>query len=300
MLLEGKKLLVTGVLMDSSIAFHVAKLAQEQGAEVVLTSFGRTMKITQTIAKRLPDDAARGRARRHQPGAPRHPRRAAAASTSTASTACCTRSASPRRAPSTSSRAPGRTSSTAMQVSAYSLKAARRGGPAADVRGRQRRRAHLRRQVRLAGLRLDGRGQGGVRVDEPLPRPRPRPEGRSAATSSRPARSAPPRPSRSPASSSSRRSGTTAPRSAGTSTTRCPPPRPARPCCPTGSPPRPARSSTSTAACTRWGSSSAVSFWRPRKGTAHGFSSRGPRGRKQRREEAGSSTSSPGPGCSAP
>ncbi|WP_270889371.1 enoyl-ACP reductase FabI [Pedococcus sp. 5OH_020] len=54
MLLEGKKLLVTGVLMDSSIAFHVAKLAQEQGAEVVLTSFGRTMRITQTIAKRLP------------------------------------------------------------------------------------------------------------------------------------------------------------------------------------------------------------------------------------------------------
>jgi enoyl-[acyl-carrier protein] reductase I len=54
MLLEGKKLLVTGVLMDSSIAFHVAKLAQEQGAQVVLSSFGRTMKITSTIAKRLP------------------------------------------------------------------------------------------------------------------------------------------------------------------------------------------------------------------------------------------------------
>ncbi|WP_353509482.1 enoyl-ACP reductase FabI [Intrasporangium sp.] len=53
-ILEGKKLLVTGVLMDSSIAFHVAKIAQEQGAEVVLTSFGRTMKITRTIAKRLP------------------------------------------------------------------------------------------------------------------------------------------------------------------------------------------------------------------------------------------------------
>ena len=54
MLLEGKKLLVTGVLMDSSIAFHVARFAQEQGAEVVLTSFGRTMKITSAIAKRLP------------------------------------------------------------------------------------------------------------------------------------------------------------------------------------------------------------------------------------------------------
>jgi meromycolic acid enoyl-[acyl-carrier-protein] reductase len=53
-LLEGKKILVTGVLMDSSIAFHVARLAQEEGAEVVLTSFGRTMKITKTIAKRLP------------------------------------------------------------------------------------------------------------------------------------------------------------------------------------------------------------------------------------------------------
>lgn len=53
-ILDGKKLLVTGVLMDSSIAFHVARIAQEEGAEVVLTSFGRTMKITQAIARRLP------------------------------------------------------------------------------------------------------------------------------------------------------------------------------------------------------------------------------------------------------
>jgi len=53
-ILEGKRLLITGVLMDSSIAFHVAKLAQAEGAQVVLTSFGRTMRITQTIAKRLP------------------------------------------------------------------------------------------------------------------------------------------------------------------------------------------------------------------------------------------------------
>jgi len=54
MLLQGKKLLITGVLKDTSIAFHVAKLAQEEGAEVVLTSFGRAMKITQAVAKRLP------------------------------------------------------------------------------------------------------------------------------------------------------------------------------------------------------------------------------------------------------
>ena len=54
MLLQGKKLLVTGVLLDTSIAFHVARLAQEQGAEVVLTSFGRQMKLTAAMAKRLP------------------------------------------------------------------------------------------------------------------------------------------------------------------------------------------------------------------------------------------------------
>jgi len=53
-LLEGKKILVTGVLTDSSIAFHVARLAQQEGAEVVLTSFGRQMRITSTIARRLP------------------------------------------------------------------------------------------------------------------------------------------------------------------------------------------------------------------------------------------------------
>ncbi len=57
MLMDGKKLLITGVLMDSSIAFHVARLAQEQGAEVVLTSFGRTFKITQAISRRLPQPA---------------------------------------------------------------------------------------------------------------------------------------------------------------------------------------------------------------------------------------------------
>src|SRR5205823_912068 len=54
MLLDGRRILVTGVLNDSSIAFGVAKLAQEEGAEVVLTSFGRVMSLTQRVAKRLP------------------------------------------------------------------------------------------------------------------------------------------------------------------------------------------------------------------------------------------------------
>lgn len=56
-LLEGKTILVTGVLMDTSIAFHVARIAQEEGATLVLTSFGRMMKITQAIARRLPKSA---------------------------------------------------------------------------------------------------------------------------------------------------------------------------------------------------------------------------------------------------
>jgi len=56
-LLAGKKLLITGVLTDSSIAFHAARLAQSEGAEVVLTSFGRQMKLTQAFAKRLPSPA---------------------------------------------------------------------------------------------------------------------------------------------------------------------------------------------------------------------------------------------------
>lgn len=56
-ILEGKRILVTGVLTESSIAFSAARLAQEQGAEVILSSFGRQMKITSIIAERLPKPA---------------------------------------------------------------------------------------------------------------------------------------------------------------------------------------------------------------------------------------------------
>src|SRR6266540_3493108 len=54
MLLEGKRLLITGVLTRDSIAYSVAEAAQEQGAELVLTSFGRAMSLTEKSAKRLP------------------------------------------------------------------------------------------------------------------------------------------------------------------------------------------------------------------------------------------------------
>ncbi|MBW3639356.1 MAG: enoyl-ACP reductase FabI [Actinobacteria bacterium] len=57
-LLKGKRLLVTGVLTDRSIAFSVARLAAEQGATVVLSSFGRGAGITARIAKRLPGSPA--------------------------------------------------------------------------------------------------------------------------------------------------------------------------------------------------------------------------------------------------
>ena len=53
MFLADKRILVTGVLNDASMAFHVARRAQEEGAEVVLTSFGRAMSLTQRAARRL-------------------------------------------------------------------------------------------------------------------------------------------------------------------------------------------------------------------------------------------------------
>ncbi|CAN2196987.1 FabI Enoyl-[acyl-carrier-protein] [Candidatus Nanopelagicaceae bacterium] len=56
-ILEGKNILVTGVLTDGSIAFHIARLAQEEGANVVLTGFGRGLSLTTRIAGRLPKPA---------------------------------------------------------------------------------------------------------------------------------------------------------------------------------------------------------------------------------------------------
>jgi enoyl ACP reductase len=55
-ILDGKRLLVTGVLTDASIAFHVARIAQQEGATVVLTGFGR-LSLVERIAKRLPQPA---------------------------------------------------------------------------------------------------------------------------------------------------------------------------------------------------------------------------------------------------
>ena len=53
-LLTGKKLLITGVLTDRSIAYSVARRAHEEGAEIVLTGFGRGLRLTERMAQRLP------------------------------------------------------------------------------------------------------------------------------------------------------------------------------------------------------------------------------------------------------
>ena len=176
-LLDGKRILVTGVLMDSSIAFHVAKLAQEEGAEVVLTSFGRAMKITQAVAKRLPStpqvieldasnaedfDCLAGRVREHVDRldgvlhsigyAPEAALGGNFLQTEWADVA------------------------TAVQISAYSLKALAVGAKPLMPSGGSVVGLTLRRHGRLAQVRLDGRREGRLRVDRALPRPRPRPD----------------------------------------------------------------------------------------------------------------------------
>jgi enoyl-[acyl-carrier protein] reductase I len=54
MLLEGKRLLITGITTDDSIAFAAARVAQEQGADIVVTNFGRAMRLTERAVQRLP------------------------------------------------------------------------------------------------------------------------------------------------------------------------------------------------------------------------------------------------------
>ncbi|HEY8092447.1 MAG TPA: SDR family oxidoreductase, partial [Acidimicrobiales bacterium] len=56
-LLDGKRIVITGVLTDASIAFGVAKLAQEEGAEVILTGAGRGLSLTRRTARKLPTEA---------------------------------------------------------------------------------------------------------------------------------------------------------------------------------------------------------------------------------------------------
>ena len=67
-LLEGKKVLVTGVLDRRSIAYSAARLAQEQGAEIVLSGFGRARSLTERTARRLDPEPPHPRTRCKQAG----------------------------------------------------------------------------------------------------------------------------------------------------------------------------------------------------------------------------------------
>jgi len=53
-LLDGKKIVITGVLTDASLAYGVAELAQNEGADIVLTSAGRALSLTERTARKLP------------------------------------------------------------------------------------------------------------------------------------------------------------------------------------------------------------------------------------------------------
>ena len=257
-ILEGKRLLVTGVLMDSSIAFHVARIAQQEGATVVLSSYGRASRITAAIAKRLPRSRTGHRAGRDldrgpggAAGAPRRARRR------------------PRRCAALHRFRPrirARRELPQHHLGGRRHRGARVGvlpqgpgrrGAAADAAGRFGGGAHLRCDGCLAQVRLDGGGQGGLRVHRALPRPRPRPAGDPGQPGRGRTLENDRRQGDSRFLASSRTSGRRGPLSAGTSPIPRPPPRRAPRCSRTGSRRPPARSCTSTAACTRWAPSPA-------------------------------------------
>ncbi|MEY4347997.1 MAG: hypothetical protein RIS43_416, partial [Actinomycetota bacterium] len=56
-ILQGKRILVTGVITEKSIAYEVARLAQQEGATVILTGFGRGLSLTTKVAAKLPNPA---------------------------------------------------------------------------------------------------------------------------------------------------------------------------------------------------------------------------------------------------
>ena len=68
-ILEGKNILVAGVTLDTSIGFHVAKIAQAEGATVVVSNFGRAMSLTRRTARKLASDCSGDQEARPGPAA---------------------------------------------------------------------------------------------------------------------------------------------------------------------------------------------------------------------------------------
>ncbi len=124
-ILDGKRILVAGVTLDSSIGFATAKVAQEQGATVLISNFGRALEHHQTDRQTPADRASGARARRHRTRTIWPRCRMPSASTSTASTASCTRSPTATRRRILGGKfldGPWDDVAQAVHVSAYSLK----------------------------------------------------------------------------------------------------------------------------------------------------------------------------------
>ena len=255
MILEGKKLLITGVLNHSSIAFATAQVAQEQGAEIMLTSFGRAMRVTERAAKRLPKppeilelditDPAHLESLTAELDRRWGSLDGVVHAIAFAPESCLGGNFLDSRWDDVS------TALARVDLLAQSVG----GGRRAAYEGARRidRRPHVRRAASVASVRLDGRGQGGTsrrrrgtsRVTSAPPV--------SASTWWPPAQSARSLLAGSPGSQSSRTCGPNGRLWVGMSPRRSPSPAPARRCCPTGSRLRPARSCMWTAASTRSG-----------------------------------------------
>lgn len=74
-ILEGKNILVAGVTMNTSIGYRVVELAQAEGANVVVSNFGRAMSLTERVLKRLDTVPPLLELDVVEPEHPRHPRR---------------------------------------------------------------------------------------------------------------------------------------------------------------------------------------------------------------------------------
>ena len=175
-MLQDKKLLITGVITKDSIAWEVARQAQEAGADVVLTGFGRAKRMTERAATRLPqpvdvldldvNDPDQTAGRRRRPARALGPRRRRPARDRVRARG------RPRRA--TSSTTPPESAATAFQTSAYSLKALGRGDAAPEEDGGAIVGMDFDAQVAWPVYDWMGVAKAGARGRLALPRARPR------------------------------------------------------------------------------------------------------------------------------
>ncbi len=181
MLLEGKRFLITGVLTPQSIAFAAARSAQEQGAEIVLTNFGRGVSLTERVAKRLPDPPDVMELDVNEPDHIASVRDELASRWGSIDGFLHAIAFAPADALGGNFlNTEWESVATAVRTSAFSLKELAAGMlPLMKEAGGSIVSLDFDATGRLAHLRLDGRGEGGPRVGQSLPRARPRAQGRA-------------------------------------------------------------------------------------------------------------------------